>query len=167
MLRQLCSVLHWRKMKFRVTLTFLMLCSVKFAKGLFENCDENRMIGGGEGIYLNSPNYPQSTYYPGSSCRYTITTLNSYSISMSCQINLQNCLNDQFFVLSDGSQNLGLSETHCGYNNVTTSSLVNSITFGHVSRSSNSAGYYSCYLKSNMRQQCSCGWNINVKFFQI
>lgn len=141
---------------------FLMF-SIKLVRGFFENCDEVRTIRANEGIYINSQNYPVSTYNPGGSCRYTVKSLIGYKIQIFCQINLNNCNNDKFFVSSDGGQSLITSPSYCGYSNVTGTSLFNEISFGHVSQFQISAGYYSCYLVSRVQQQCECGWSVNVK----
>jgi hypothetical protein len=153
---------------------FLEICVIIFLNiqivfGLFETCSIQKIPTKDEiknGFYLNSPNFPNTRYASGSSCRYNVQAPGGYEITLSCQINMDNCDTDKFYVAVDGDTTLVNSPNYCstGSPKIQLESLFNEISFGHTSLPySQSAGYYSCFIKVKKQKSCECGWSIQAR----
>lgn len=144
----------------------LIIFLVNSVIGFFETCDETLVIPSDQTITINSPNFPETRYPKGSSCRWYAKTSPGYEISLSCSIHLDKpastCTTDVFYVQKDGELTLSDSAYYCGFGNVTAISLFNELAIAYVSVTNEYSGYFSCVLKSQ-RQQCDCGWSVSQK----
>lgn len=157
------------RMKFlEVVLIFTVWLEIEEVFALFETCDNEVSATNAQlsnGFYLNSPNFPNTRYPSGSSCRFHIIVQRGYEITLSCQITMENCQTDQFYVAIDGGKTLQNSPSYCGQQNmqIQMNSLFNELTFGHISSAdSQAAGYYSCFVKPKKQNACDCGWSVSA-----
>uniref|UniRef100_A0A336MT45 CSON006685 protein n=1 Tax=Culicoides sonorensis TaxID=179676 RepID=A0A336MT45_CULSO len=141
---------------------------VRETTGLFENNDQVINLQASQSVYVNSPNYPTYTYQPGSSGRYVVTAPNGYQIRAECKINIPkastSCDTNLFYIATDYNLNLLGAEYFCGTGSVTRVSLFNRLIIAYTSTSTQSAGYFSCFVSvSATEASCDCGWARNQK----
>uniref|UniRef100_A0A336M6B5 CSON012467 protein n=1 Tax=Culicoides sonorensis TaxID=179676 RepID=A0A336M6B5_CULSO len=128
----------------------------------FESCDRQIVLAAGTSTTVSSPNY-SSNYGAGTSCRYQIQAPQGFTITASCSIKIyrdanNNCANEYFYVMRDGSKELLGSEYLCGTGSVQRTSRFNKLTLAYTSGSYNT-GSFTCSLTLN----CDCGWSVSSK----
>lgn len=161
--------------------------------GLYENNDRVINLQASQSVYVNSPYYPNYTYQPGSSGRYVITAPNGFQIRAECNINIPkvcisksisfllrfffnknlwfqastSCDTNLFYIATDYNLNLLGAEYLCGTGSVTRVSLFNRLIIAYTSTSTQSAGYFSCYVSVSANPaSCDCGWSRSVSILR-
>ncbi|XP_062133666.1 venom serine protease [Drosophila sulfurigaster albostrigata] len=133
------------------------------AWGYFEGCDNTYTVDGT--IYVESPYY-NSTYPPGTSCRYKFVAPVDYYITVQCTISLPSnngqCSTDNFWLDTEGDLLMRTSENFCGTGTFTRDSLFTELVFAYISTGSNVGGKFRCSLSAKP-QSCNCGWSATTR----
>ncbi|XP_044012217.1 venom serine protease 34-like isoform X1 [Aphidius gifuensis] len=134
----------------------LFLGFIGIGDAQYNNCDYRQSVRTGQKFSINSPNYPNSNYAPGSNCRWVFQ--GESTLKMNCTINIpqsNKCDLDALSVKSDDDP----ARRYCGSGGLNVASDENNqIIITINSARSSRGGQFLCDIVADAGNECQCGW---------